>query len=143
MSAEERMDELREALGLDKTEPEGDVDAPKSTAKPGGDAHFTTEKAEETPEKPSNAVLYAKKAYRFCRLPPVMGALTFLFLFVIFLITKPGFLGTEVVNDKGESARKANVKLCLITSGVVGAVVAGLPYLIKLWMTKKAPGESA
>jgi hypothetical protein len=63
--------------------------------------------------------------------PIVLGIMTFLVIFGLLFATKPSFMGSEVVDEKGNLARKPNIKACFWFSAMAGALVLAVPYLLR------------
>jgi hypothetical protein len=124
MQTQERMEVLRKALDVP---PIGDDD-------PGSMARPLENKVPPMTTVPVTTPALTERigqVYKFCRTPLVTGILTFIVAFVILLVMKPGFFGSDVVNDAGEKSRTANLRACLVCAGIAGGLVAGVPYFLR------------
>lgn len=131
--SEERLLDLKKSLGID------DVMKPTSKTPLLPSPTKTTESRQEKVALPSEVQpvkgmwVYSKlqNASWICRTPVFCGIATFVAVFIVFLIAKPGFLGSDMVDEKGDSVRKANTRLILWVSGAIGLLVLCGPYIVR------------
>lgn len=173
MNCEQRLGELRLALGLDPMPTEGEPSI-ASTLDPTGNtlrnksaiksvgfaspisisgpdhprvstSHSTVSKI---PNSGASKALVPLPGPRFAsqletvlvilKTPVALGILTFVLVFVILLFSKPGFLGSDVIDDQGSSARKSNVNACFWIAAICGSLVICLPYIVRWRMLQAA-----
>lgn len=138
-----RIEELRTALGLDVEAPSDAVKTVKSVAF-ASPVSATIKEPEVTsrlgnrPRLPPQVEYWNKicSAARFINTPILLGGVTFLVLFGLLSATKPGFLGIDVLDEQGNSVRKADVKLCFWASASAAVLVIVAPYIIRLKTTE-------
>ena len=83
--------------------------------------------------QPSQISLYTRlrNSTHILKSPILVSFFTFLVIFCVLMIYKPGYLGSDVVADGGKTVRRANVKGCLVVAGICASVVLTVPYFMK------------